>query len=92
MHKPLLLFASALALAGCAGQIVSDERIRDNTAEALGVQPASVTISGRESDGISTTRYAARTPHGTYDCLFHGGTLLSLGVANRPMCDRSASR
>src|SRR3954451_17540990 len=45
--RTVAIFVSALALAGCANQLLSDDRIRDNTAMALGVPTSAVTISDR---------------------------------------------
>ena len=45
MTRPILtisaILTASLALAGCADKILSDDRIRDNTALALNVPPTS---------------------------------------------------
>ena len=60
---------AALTLAGCADKILSDDRIRDNTALALNVPAASIVISDRRYDGFDGRR---TTPPGplawTYRC------------------------
>ena len=80
------LTLAPVALAGCASSILSDYRIKANTASALGVQPNQVTISGRNYDGMTNTYYTASTGGRTYSCTINGGTVLSMGITNPPTC------
>lgn len=84
---PLVL--ATLSLAGCANTLLSDDRIRDNTAMALGVPASAVTISNRRYDGATNTYYDARTPRGAYRCLINGGSIMALGMTNPPQCSKS---
>jgi hypothetical protein len=84
---PAVLLAS-LTLAGCADKLLSDDRIRDNTALALNMPPATVMISDRRYDGMTNTYYTARTSHGTYACVINGGSVMAMGMTNRPECSR----
>jgi hypothetical protein len=81
------LLAVTAALAGCANAILSDDRIRSNTALALNQPESAVTISDRHYDGMTNTYYTARTPRGTYSCVINGGTVLSAGIVNPPQCN-----
>jgi len=89
MHKPVLaILAAMLALAGCANTLLSDERIRDNTAMALGQPAGAVTIADRRYDGMTNTYYTARTPRGSYACTINGGSVMAMGMTNPPQCSR----
>ena len=85
--KPVFaVVAGTVLLAGCANTILSDERIRDNTAMALGQPNSAVVIADRRYDGMTNTYYTAQTPHGAYNCVINGGTVLSAGLVNPPDC------
>lgn len=84
--KPTLAIIAAFVLSGCANQLLSDDRIRDDTAMALGQPAAAVTISGRRYDGATNTYYVARTPRGTYNCVINGGSVMAFGMTNPPDC------
>ena len=92
MTRPILtisaILTTSLALAGCASQILSDDRIRDNTALALNVPPTSLVISDRRYDGMTNTYYTARTFRGTYACVINGGSVMAMGMTNPPDCSR----
>lgn len=83
--RPVFLLAP-IALAGCASTILSDDRIKSNTALALGVSPEQVTISNRNYDGMTNTYYTASTGSRTYACTINGGTVMSMGITNPPTC------
>ena len=87
LTAPAVLLAS-LTLAGCADKLLSDDRIRDNTALALNTSPATLVISDRRYDGMTNTYYTARTSRGTYACVINGGSVMAMGMTNRPECSR----
>src|SRR4051794_22160981 len=89
--RTVAIFVSVVALAGCANQLLSDDRIRDNTAMALGVPTSAVTISDRRYDGATNTYYVAHTPRGFYNCLINGGNHMAMGMTNLPDCASVAS-
>lgn len=87
MSKTILaILATSLAMAGCANTLLSDDRIRDNTALAL--NDPNVAISNRRYDGMTNTYYTARTSHGSYACTINGGSILAAGMTNPPQCTR----
>ena len=89
MTRPsLALLAATIALAGCANTMVSDDRIKDNTAMALGVPSSAVAIANRRYDGATNTYYTATTVRGSYNCTLNGGGLLAAGMTNPPQCSR----
>jgi len=86
MFKAAATVALLLATAGCANQLLSDDRLRDNAAMALGQPTTSVTIANRRYDGMTNTYYVARTPRGSFNCVINGGTVLAMGITNPPSC------
>jgi hypothetical protein len=85
--------AAALAVlitaSGCADQMLSNDRIRSNTAMALGQPDSAVVIADRRYDGATNTYYTARTPRGAYHCRINGGGLLAMGMTNAPQCSKN---
>jgi hypothetical protein len=77
-----------ITLSGCASTLLSDARLRGNTAMALGQPEEAVTISNRRDDGITNTYYIAHTPRGTFNCSINGGSILDAGMVNAPRCTR----
>ena len=75
-----------LVLAGCADQMLSDARIRDQAAMALGQPASAVTITDRRYDGMTNTFVIARTPRGVYRCTINGGGVLAMGIVNPAIC------
>ena len=88
MKTSLALIAAALGLAGCADTMLSDNRIRGETAIALGVQPEAVLIADRRYDGLTNTYYTAKTGRARYSCAINGGGALAMGMTNPPACQR----
>jgi hypothetical protein len=83
-----IILTTAMTLAGCADKILSDDRIRDNTALALNAPAASIVISDRRYDGMTNTYYTARTSRATYSCVINGGSVMAMGMTNPPQCSR----
>ncbi len=85
-HLRLALVLVPFAVAGCANSILSDDRIRTNTASTLGVSPDQITISDRKYDGMTNTYYTASAAGRNYACTINGGTVMSMGITNPPTC------
>jgi len=86
--KALACLGLLIAGSGCANQILSDDRIRSNTAMALGQPDSAVVIADRRYDGITATYYTARTPRASYRCVMTGGGVWDFGITNPPQCSR----
>ena len=86
--KPILACLGLLIVSGCAGTLLSDNRLRSNTAGVLGQPDSAVVITDRRDDGLTNTYYTARTPRGVFNCTINGGGLLALGEVNAPVCSR----
>lgn len=88
IRTTLALLAASLVVTGCADKLLSDNRIRQNTAMALNQPTSAVTISNRRYDGATNTYYTANTPRGVYSCTINGGSILAMGMTNSPQCSR----
>ncbi|HME26511.1 MAG TPA: hypothetical protein VKI44_35160 [Acetobacteraceae bacterium] len=78
----------AIALSGCSGTLVSDNRLRANTAGVLGEPESAVAITDVRGDVLANTYYIAHTPRGVFACSIGGGAL-TLGLVNPPVCNRT---
>jgi hypothetical protein len=87
MRKAIGLIA-LLAVSGCASTLLSDDRLRANTAGVLGQPDSAVVITDRRDDGLTNTYYTARTRRGVFACTINGGGLLAAGMVNAPVCSR----
>jgi hypothetical protein len=89
MKKKYFLFVSFTALVffgGCATTILSNDRIVDETAGALGMLPNDITIENRRTE-IINTYYTVKTTDGKeFNCIINGGNILTLGILNSPRC------
>ena len=85
-HFRLAVIFLPVALAACQSTILPDDKIKSETARVLNVAPDQVTISNRSSEGISDTSYIASASGRTYSCTINGGTVLSFGMSNTPVC------
>jgi hypothetical protein len=82
------IFIFAALSAGCAAQMLSDERLRANTAGALGTLPDDLTISNR-TEQVPNTYYTVTTKAGAeYSCIINGGGILAAGMVNPPQCTK----
>jgi hypothetical protein len=82
------ILTASVALLGCADKLLSDDRIRDNTALILNVPSRSLVISDRRYDGMENTYYTARTSRSVYSCRVDGGNAWDFGITNPPQCSR----
>jgi len=86
--RQIAAIGAALTIAGCADKILSDDRIRDDTALALNVPTTSLVIRDRRYDGFGVTYYTARTPRVAYRCRIGGGHIGTFGITDPPECSR----
>lgn len=78
----------AIVCAGCQSTLLSNDRIASATAGMLGVPVSEVSITERRTDGPTNTFYTATTRNGSYGCVINGGSALSMGIVNSPMCNK----
>lgn len=84
---------AVLGLGGCAAfePLTSDETILNDTASLLGVAPADLKITDRRAEGGSSY-YTATTKNGVvYGCVIEGGTVITFGMHNPPVCQKKGS-
>lgn len=78
----------ATITAGCASQLLSEDRLLTNTAGALGIPASELTISNR-NEQVPNTYYLAKTKSGVeYACIINGGGILAAGMVNPPQCTK----
>ena len=89
MKKGFVLVIAVMgALSGCASQLLSEDRLLSNTADALFVKPSDLTISERKEKVPNTFYVATINKTGRqYNCIVNGGSALTLGFTNPPMCN-----
>lgn len=89
MKNLAIILAAAFVLAGCVSTL-SEDRIRSETAGAIGVSPDAVTISNVRHE-MTNTYYTARTRGGEeYACILNGGNIMTFGMTNPAMCTKKA--
>ncbi len=91
MHMTRLLFLALLAAvpAGCAEQMLGNDRIRDSIAGSLGLPASDLTIVDRRADGPTNTNVIVDARNnGRYVCTSNGGNILTFGMTNAPYCRR----
>jgi hypothetical protein len=93
VKKVLTIPMLAILAAGCstfAGStnVLSDERIRSESAGALGYDPADLSIVSRRTEGTNTYVSLKANDSEEFTCIINGGNFLSMGMTNPPMCSR----
>jgi hypothetical protein len=89
MNNKYVLFLSFTALflfGGCATTILSNDRIIDETAGAIGIMPNDITIENRRTE-IINTYYSVKTKDGKeFNCIINAGNILTWGILSPPEC------
>lgn len=86
--KTLSTLAVVAACAGCASQMLSDDRLRSHTAPLVGVSAGELTILNRSEQGTNTY-YTVRTTVGAeYQCSINGGGVLAAGMVQGGQCTK----
>lgn len=87
----LSALGTVIFLSGCATQLLSDDRIRNNTAGVIGAPADTITITDRHEE-LPNTYYTATVRNGKkvamYACSINGGTLLDVGMVTAPTCSK----
>jgi hypothetical protein len=89
-----LLYPVALCT-GCATESYTDQRLKIDTAELLGLQPNQIEISDKRSSG-PTTYYTAKTGSDEYSCSTTSGpivkSVMNMGISSLPKCQKKEER
>ncbi|WP_371436265.1 hypothetical protein [Polaromonas sp.] len=83
------VFGIALVTAGCASQLLSDDRLRSQTAPLVGANVSDVAISDRREEGTNTY-YTAKTSAGEFTCSINGGNIFAAGLTQGGQCTKKA--
>lgn len=89
----LWMLALSLGLTGCASygpgtSSLTDERIRSESAGALGYDPAELTLVTRRTEGTNTYANLTTADGKEFTCIINGGNALTFGMINPPACGR----
>lgn len=90
------VFATAvlvLIMSGCStiagkSNSLTDERVRSESAGALGYDPDELTIESRRTEGTNTYVNLTAKDGKQFSCIINGGNILTLGMTNPPMCNK----
>jgi hypothetical protein len=87
-YRLLAALAAVGLLGACVGTkvLVPDSRLVSITANMLGVTPDEVAISNRRGGGLNTY-YTARVGDRAYACMVNGGSVMTFGMVNPPLCN-----
>ena len=76
-------------LAGCADQMLGNDRARNSIAGSLGLPAADVTIVDRRADGPTNTNLIVDTrANGRFVCTINGGNIATFEMTNGAACRR----
>jgi hypothetical protein len=85
-----LLYPVALCT-GCATETYTDQRLKIDTAELLGLHPDQIEISDKRSSG-PTTYYTAKTGSDEYSCTTTSDSVMksviNMGISSLPNCQK----
>ena len=85
----LALLYPAVLCAGCASTPYSDQRLKIDTGDLLGVPAGQIEISDKRSTDATTT-YTAKTKSAEYSCTISGGSVMksviNMGISPVPTC------
>ena len=83
---PLML--TCLVLAGCASVAITDDKITERTALALGLNAGSFTVHDRQ-DEATVSRYVVKTRNGDqYNCYVGGAVSLMGRIVSDAVCTK----
>lgn len=91
--KSITLSGACLILTACASvaestNSLTDDKIRSETAGALGYAPSDLTITSRRTEGTNTYVTLKSSDGKEFACTVNGGNLLSMGIVNPPLCNK----
>ncbi len=89
-YRPAIAMLAMLPLAaGCADQMLGNDRARDSISDSLGLPAADVTIVERRADGPTNTNLVVDTrANGRFVCTINGGSIMTFGMTNGAFCRR----
>ena len=90
---PVCSIALIMAVSGCSTiasstNILTDDKIKSQSAGALGYESSELSIVSRRTEGTNTYVNLKATDKREFTCVINGGNLLSMGMTNPPMCSK----
>lgn len=91
LKKILAVCALAAIATGCGTiaektNMLSDQKIKSETAGVLGHTPDDLTIVSRRTEGTNTYVALKNKQGKEFNCIINGGNILSAGLVNPPTC------
>jgi len=91
--KSIILSGVCIVLTGCASiaggtNMLTDDKIRSETAGTLGYAPDDLTITSRRTEGTNTYVMLKAADGKEFACTVNGGNLLTMGIVNPPLCNK----
>ncbi len=83
----ILLMGGCSTIAGKSNTL-TDERIKSESAGALGYDPAQLTIASRRTEGTNTYVNLTAVDGKQFSCIINGGNILTFGMINPPRCSK----
>ena len=89
----LTSMALLLVLTGCntiaaKTNVLDDDKIKSQSAGALGYEPSQLTLVSRRTEGVNTYANLKTSDGKEFVCIINGGNLLSMGMTNPPACNK----
>jgi len=89
----LTSIALLVALTGCSAiaaktNVLDDDKIKSQSAGALGYEPSQLTLVSRRTEGTNTYANLKTSDGKEFVCIINGGNLLSMGMTNPPACNK----
>lgn len=84
----VVLVASGCSSIAGSTNMLSDDKIKSETAGTLGYSPQDLVIVNRRTEGTNTYVNLKAKDGKEFACTINGGNLLSFGMTNPPACNR----
>lgn len=86
--RALATASVTVMLAGCASTLLSEDRLKSNTAGVIGVPADQIVISNRREEPPNTYYSVATRAGAKYNCVINGGNFWTAGMVNPPTCGK----
>jgi hypothetical protein len=93
IKKIVAISAIGIFLQGCTTiatntNMLSDQTVKTDVAGVLGYAPSEITVISRRTEGNNTYATVKTSNGSQYGCVMSGGSILTLGMSNPPMCTK----
>ncbi|TWT21504.1 hypothetical protein FQY83_06680 [Luteimonas marina] len=84
----IALGAVACSTLASSTNTLSDDKIRSESAGALGYEPSDLSIVSRRTEGTNTYVNLKANDNKEFTCIINGGNLLTFGMTSPPRCNK----